>query len=54
MGSVIYLGANMESRKSKKKERKSNSKGSKSQRNEEQFAAYAKSTAGAFQNGVGR
>jgi hypothetical protein len=33
---------------------KSNSKGSKSQPKEEQFAAYAKSTARAFRNGVGK
>ena len=52
--SVIYLGVDMANKKSKKKATKSNSKGSKSQRKEEQFAAYAKSTARAFRNGEGR
>jgi len=54
MGSVIYLGANMEDKKSKQTTTKSNSKGSKSQREEEQSAVYAKRTARAFQNGEGR
>jgi len=54
MGSVIYLRVEMESRKSGQKTRNLNSKGSKSQRKEEQFAAYAKSTASALQNGEGR
>ncbi len=52
--SVIYLGVDMANKKLKQTTTKSNSKGSKSQRKEEQFAAYAKSTARAFQNGEGR
>ncbi|MCH7775288.1 MAG: hypothetical protein IH878_01930 [Gemmatimonadetes bacterium] len=54
INSVIYLGAEMENRKLNARTEKSNSKGSKSQRKEEQFAAYAKSTASALQNGEGR
>ncbi len=44
----------MENKKLEKKTEKSNSKGSKSQPKGEQYAAYAKSTARAFQNGEGR
>jgi hypothetical protein len=44
----------MANKKLKQTTTKSNSKSSKSQRKEEQFAAYAKSTARAFGNGEGR